>query len=399
MTPSTRRIQIPAERRLRPSDGRVAALNHALLVLPLLVTVFLAAEYYSAHQFAVDFHHDFWVAGLRVRAGLSPYDWTRQQIAGLASFPYPAPAAILFVPFSFLNRSLSDPLFAAMSLGAGLSALRILHVRDWRIYALVLLWWPVINAWQTANLTLLFVCGIAIVWRYRQVPAVAGIVTGLMLALKPVIWPLVLWLLITRRLRAVGYAVAVALTVNVAAWSVLGFGQLHAWWHLVTMQTDVLYREGYGLTALAVHFGANRAVGTLLQLVAIGLVVFACIRLVRHKRETQAFALAVVLMVVSSPLVDNHYFAFLIVPLAITEPWLSPAWAIGLLLWLCPATGVAAWQIAFAWATLAGATAWLLYGRPRSPVEFQGVRRSTFPTPEADGACSPDPGALLRTPI
>jgi hypothetical protein len=351
---------LPADRRFRPSHGAAAAINHSLIVLPILVTVGLFLEYSAAHQLAVDFHHDFWVAGSRVVHGLSPYHWTRQQIAALTSFPYPAPGALVFVPFSLLRRGVSDLMFVTLLLTACVTALRLLSVHDWRVYTLVLLWWPVINAWQTANVTLLLVCGIAAVWRYRDSPAVAGVLTALMLSAKPVVWPLVLWLLITLRFRAAVYGLAIALLLNVASWAVLGFGEIPAWWHLIGLQMDVLYRQGYGLIALATHLGASRAVGTALQLLTTSALTVGCFRLARSRREREAFAVAIALMLTSSPLVDNHYFALLIVPLAIARPYLCRAWIVPLALWICPATGAAGWQVAVAWVTAGALTLWLV---------------------------------------
>lgn len=370
--PRTAQAAPPPDRRFHPSYGAVAAINQSLLVFPVLVTVWLFIEYSSAHQIALDFHNDFWVAGYRVLHGLSPYAWTRHQIAGLVSFPYPAPAALAFVPFSLLPRGLADLIFVALSLAACLSALRILNVRDWRLYALVLLWWPVINGWQTANVTLLLVCGIAAVWRYRDAPIAAAVLTGVMLSLKPVVWPLVLWLVITRRVRAATYGLAIAVALNIISWAVLGFGQFSAWWHLLGNQMDVLYRQGYGLVALAARLGAGRTAGTVLQLMAVAALTIGCVRLARSGREREAFALAIGLMLASSPLVDNHYFALLIVPLAIVRPYLSRAWLPPLVLWLCPATGLAGWQLALAWVTVAAITLWLISER-QPPVETRIV--------------------------
>jgi Glycosyltransferase family 87 len=358
------RTDVPPDRRFKPSDGAVAAINHALLVFPALVTLWLFAEYYSAHQIAVDFHHDFWIAGSRVMHGVSPYDWSRRQIAELASFPYPAPAALLFVPFSLLPRGSADLLFLSLTVAACLGSLRILRVRDWRLYALVFLFWPVINAWQTANVTLLLVCGIAAIWRYRESPLIAGAVFGVMVCVKPIVWPIALWLLFTRRIRATAWGLASALVLNLIAWALIGFGQVDSWLHLLSLQTDVLYRHGYGLIALATRLGAGRGLGTMLQLFASVALAGACVRFARAKRDREAFTLAVDLMIVSSPLVDNHYFALLIVPLAIAQPYLSRLWALPLLLWLCPATGMATWQILVAWATTTGAT-YLLLAHPR----------------------------------
>jgi hypothetical protein len=330
------------------------------------VTVGLFLEYSAAHQLAVDFHHDFWVAGSRVLHGLDPYHWTRQQIAALACFPYPAPGALVFVPFSLLPRSVSDLMFVTLLLTACLTALRILNVRDWRVYTLVLLWWPVINAWQTANVTLLLVCGLAAVWRYRDSPAVAGCLTALMLSTKPVVWPLVLWLLITLRFRAVVYGLALTLLLNLISWSVLGFGEI-----------DVLSRQGYGLVALAMHLGAGRTAGTALQFATTAALAVGCLYLARSRREREAFAVAIMLMLTSSPLVDNHYFALLIVPLAIARPYLCPAWILPLLLWICPATGVTGWEVAVAWVTAGSLTLWLVHGNQSR--DETGIARTAWP--------------------
>jgi alpha-1,2-mannosyltransferase len=344
-----RRTDVPAERRFSPRDGRTAAINQSLLILPILLTGFLFAEYASAHQLAVDFHNDFWVAGYKVSHGLSPYDWTRQQIAGLVSFPYPAPAALLFVPFTLLPRAAADGVFMTLTVVACLATLRVLRVRDWRLYGLVLLFWPVINGWQTANVTLLLGLGIAVIWRYRDSPAVAGALFAVMVSVKPAVWPLALWFLFTRRARTAAVGVALALVLNLIAWLVLGLGQVTVWLHLLSTQVDVLYRDGYGVTALAVHLGTGRTVGTGIQVAASLLLAGWCVQVARRGRERDAFTIAIGLMLVSSPLVDNHYFALLIVPLALARPCLSRLWAVPLALWLCPATGVSGWQVAVAW--------------------------------------------------
>jgi alpha-1,2-mannosyltransferase len=342
----------PANRRLRPGDGPVAALNHALIVVPMLVTLAAFLVYSARHQLAFDFHYAFWVAGSRIRHGMDPYFWTRHQIENQIAFPYPAPGALLFVPISLIGRGVGGVAFAALTLAAGLSALRILGVRDWRLYTFVLLLAPVVSGWGSANLTLLLVCGVAATWRYRDSPIMAGVLAGLMLAVKPVVWPLLLWLLVTRRRRAAGYGLALAIVVNVISWLVLGLGELSSWWHLLQLQTSVLYRDGYTLTALAVHLGAQRSVGTALQIAVTALIALACFGLGRHGRERDALTLAIVLVLASSPQVDIHYFAYLVVPLALARPALSPIWLPQLVLWLCPANRVSGVQWLVAWAVL-----------------------------------------------
>jgi hypothetical protein len=322
--------------------------------------------YSESHLLAFDFHHAFWVAGSRIRHGMDPYFWTRQQIENQTAFPYPAPGALLFVPISLIGRGVGGVAFVALTLGAGLSALRMLGVRDWRLYTFVLLLAPVVSGWGTANLTLLLVCGVAATWRHRDSPVTAGVLVGLMLAIKPVVWPVLLWLLVTRRRRAAGYGLALAAVVNLISWLVLGLGELSSWWHLVQLQTSVLYRDGYTLTALAVHLGAQRGVGTALQIAVTALIALGCFGLGRQDREREALTIAIVLVLASSPQVDIHYFAYLVVPLALARPSLSPFWLPLLALWLCPALRVSGVQWSVAWAVLLAVVVPLLL-EPVSP--------------------------------
>jgi Glycosyltransferase family 87 len=353
-------VQPEAGRSSRGRSGQWssrAAIDHALAVLPALITAILMLRYAARNELAVDFHNDFWVAGYRVAHGISPYLWSPRQIAELVAFPYPATAALLFVPFSLIPRDVADPTFVALSIGAGLLALRLLRVTDWRVYSIALLWWPVVNAWQTANVTLLLVLGVAVVWRYRDRPIVSGATCALLLTVKPVTWPLLVWLLVTRRHRAALVALLATAVLSLVSWAVVGFAAIGQWLALLRLQMDILFREGYGIVALAAHLGLGRGIGTALQLAATALVLATCAVAGRRGRDAGALALAVALMVISSPLVDNHYFALLLVPIAIASPRLSRLWLAPLLFWLCPATDVAGWELALAWLTFAGVLA------------------------------------------
>jgi hypothetical protein len=333
------------------------AVDHALMVHPFVATLWLIHLYLAQHDLAVDFRREYWVAGGRVLHGLSPYAWTKGEIAIGVSFPYPAFAAIVFVPFSLLSRGASEGVFIALSMVALIAALRVLTVRDWRLYALVFLWWPVVAAWQTANVTLLLVLGLALTWRHRDRPFVTGLIGAVLLSLKPFTWPLLLWLVATRRYRAAGWAVAVGAGLNLVAWSILGFGGVSQFLHLTGDVTDALYRTGYGAVALAAHLGLSRAAGTVLEIVLAAAVALACLVVGRRGRDRQALALCVGLMLVASPLVWNHYLALLIAPLAIARPRLDRMWVLPLALWVCPSIGVATWHAALTWVVVS----WLVF--------------------------------------
>jgi hypothetical protein len=59
-----------------------------------------------------------------------------------------------------------------------------------------------------------------------------------------------------------------------------------------------------------------------------------------------------------------HYFVVLLVPLAIMRPRLSPIWALGLLLFACPVTTPAVWQLSLALGVIGALVVTLL----RSPL-------------------------------
>jgi hypothetical protein len=225
--------------------GRAAAIDHALMLASILLTAGLAARYLAAGQFAVDFGHDFWITGVRVRHGISPYTpWTRGEIGAGFGFPYPALSALLFVPFSLLGLDAAKVAFDVVSIAAGYGALRLAGVRDWRPYAFALVSWPVINSWQTGNLTLLLMLGVAAAWRLRDRPFATGLVIALTISLKPFTWPLAVWLLATRRGRATAWMCVTGLIVNALAWSIIGFDQIGALLHDVSVQQHVLYHGG-----------------------------------------------------------------------------------------------------------------------------------------------------------
>ncbi len=362
--------------RVRGAFGGRRALDHALIVLAPAATLWLLLSYHAHHDLAFDFQHSYWVAGLRVLHGATPYSWSHRQIAEGIGFPYPAVAGIFLAPFALLSRDASSAVFVALSMGAVIAALRVLSVRDWRLYSLVFLWWPVINAWQTANMTLLLVLAVALVWRYRNRPILAGVLVAVAVSIKPLVWPIGLWLLATRRYRAGAYAIGCGVAINAVGWAILGYGEVNRYLRLADQITNALYRSGYGVIALLGHVGISRPAGSVIM-IALGMVLaLACLWVGQHGREQAALVLAVTFMLVASPVVWNHYFALLIVPLAILRPRLRIEWAIPLALWLCPATGVTGWQAGLA-ALVTGSTVWLLARESKTLSD----RRRAFPRP------------------
>jgi hypothetical protein len=334
----------------------VQALEHVLLgVLPLALTVGLAVAAVSSHWVAEDFSLAYYPAAHNLLDGGNVYAATNAQVLSGEAFVYPALSALLLAPFALFSVGLADHLYTLLCLALVPGTLWTLGVRDWRVYGVVMLFFPIVIGWQGENISIPLMFLVALAWRYRDRPLVAGLIIAAAISIKPFVWPLGLWLLATRRRRAAAWALASGIALNLLAWSIVGFNEISTYRHLASKDLSVFWKAGYGITAVAHQLGWGRGVGDGLLLVAVALIAAAML----HKglvkgRSREAFVLAVALMLVASPLVWIHYFVLLVVPLAITRPRFSTPWLVPLAMWLLPpATTVAGWQLVLAWALVA----------------------------------------------
>jgi alpha-1,2-mannosyltransferase len=376
MSAGTLAVERPKRSRPEREAGLRRAAEHSLFgVVPIVATLALIAFQFHLHAVAVDFHVAYYPAASRVLNGLGPYAATPAQISGGTVFVYPALSAIVFAPFALLSRGTAEVLYMLVCIACVPATLRVLNVRDWRPYGVAMLWLPVFVGWQSGNVTLPLTLMVALAWRYRDRPIVAGLLTAAAISLKPFIWPLGLWLLATRRWKAAACALAWGLVINLIAWAVVGYSQIHSYLHLSSEVTNALWRGGYGMLAVAHHLGFGRTVGEVLLLATSAAAAAAVIYFGAVKRnETDALAWAVVLMLVASPLLWSHYFSLLLIPVALWRPRLSPVWALPLLMWpMPPRQPVFGWEELLAW----GVTAAMLTFASRAA--HRGARRASVP--------------------
>jgi hypothetical protein len=338
----------------------VAVERTAFALIPALFTAIAAAYVVRRGLGAIDFHLSFRVAGYRLLHGRSLYAWTTPQVAHGVSFPYPAPAAFLFAPFTALPNGVGSALITGVCMVAAPLSLWAVDVRDRRLYGYVMLLAPVVVGWQTANLSLPIAAGVALCWRLRERRDAAATLIATLICVKPIMAPLALWLLASRRYGATIRMIAWVLAINVVGWTVVGFGAIGDWLHLLSRQGNLLYGKGYGVIATATHAGLTRSEGTVALVLLSAALAAACFRLAWTGRDGPAFATAVLLTIVVSPQVDLHYFALLLVPVAIARPALSGAWIVPLVLWACPAADANAPQEWIWWIVLIALGAMLL---------------------------------------
>jgi alpha-1,2-mannosyltransferase len=111
-------------------------------------------------------------------------------------------------PLSALPVRHAVTLYMPMSIAAILLAIRLLGVRDWRCYVLVLFFPFVYESLRHGALGSFLPLLLALLWRYRDRAVVAGAALAFDVVLKLFILPFVVWLALTRRFRAAAIAVA-----------------------------------------------------------------------------------------------------------------------------------------------------------------------------------------------
>lgn len=304
-------------------------------LLPALLVLGLILQ--AASQGGFDFQV-FWEAARDVLRGDSPYPPVDPAVLRTEhEFVYPAPAAWAVAPFAWLPYSVAAPLFISLMTVAAVAALWLCDVRDWRCYGLAALTPPLGSAIGLGTVTPLLFLGVAALWRYRNRVVTAGLVTAALILLKVFLWPLVIWLLATRRALSAAVAAAAAGVVVTASWAALGFEGALEYPRLVATLSDVLQGKGYSATALGLAAGlpAGAARGLALAVGVGGLVaLFFAGR--RRKPEWMLFVTAIGVALVLSPIVWSHYFVLLLVPLAVVQPRLGWLWGVFILFWLIP---------------------------------------------------------------
>jgi hypothetical protein len=219
------------------------------------------------------------------------------------------------------------------------ATLWIVGVRDWRCYGVVLIWPPVISAIQTGNVTLWFALASAVAWRYRDRVLPASTAIGVTLAAKLFLWPLVVWLAATRRLRSAVVASAIGVGLLLLSWATIGFAGFFDYPDLLRRLEDTVGADSYTAYIVGLDVGLPSPVARALWL-TLGLAVLASLVVIARRGDDRtAFVLAIVTALALTPIVWLHYFALLVVVVAVVEPRLRPVWFIPLAMVVTPGSG------------------------------------------------------------
>jgi hypothetical protein len=345
-------------------------------LLPLLLLGLVVAAEIAGDKVAVDFSKAFYPAAKDVLHGVSPY--TEAGIGRGAAYVYTPVTAFLVAPLTALPLGVAQALVSVALVACFVLTPIVLGVRDWRVIGAMLLWAPFVSGLQTGNLTFLLGLLAALAWRYRERRFVPGLLIGLAIALKPLMWPLVVWLVATRRFASAAVASGAAAASLLL---VLPFTSLNEFLSIIDRHSDAMDDRGYTLFALLAELGAPESLARVVWLAA-GLTVLILGR--------RSFVLCLAAALLLSPIVWLHYFALLAVPLAIRRAPLW-VWLLPLLMWFSPGwENGTAWQTALVLATATAAVGFALRPPTVGAVTTAIRRRSTpAPMPEPPTTSTP----------
>jgi hypothetical protein len=263
----------------------------------------------------------------KVVHGASPYVYAADK-----TFAYPPFLAWLVTPLHPLSPAAAGFVWTLLSLTMVGVALWLLDVRDWRCYALASVFLFTRSSIDLGTIEPLLLLAVAIAWRWRDLllPSAGGVAVAIVL--KLFLWPLAVWLALTRRWKAAAMAGASAVLVALVSWAAIGFAGIGDYPHFLRRLADDEASSSYSIVALAVRVHLPQSAGVAISIVVALLILAAAAwvaqrrDLSRRDRDVAILTLALAAALAASPIVWVHYFLLLLVPLALAQPRLSWLW-------------------------------------------------------------------------
>jgi alpha-1,2-mannosyltransferase len=275
----------------------------------------------------------FLEAGDAVLAGRSPYPDPGTLMPPSSYYVYPPPLALAIIPLSAISVSTAASIFTVLGIAAVAGALYALDVRDWRCYILAFAYPYTREALGYGAIGTFLALLAALAWRYRDDPRATGAASGLAIALKLFLAPLLLWLAFTRRLRAAVIGTAAAVVLALASWAVIGFAGLADYPALLRELSDLEAEQSYSAVAVLASIGIPSTLATVLAVAAgVALLVLAwrqC-RGLDDDGDRRSFILVIAAALVLTPILWLHYLVILVVPIALARPRLALLWFVPL---------------------------------------------------------------------
>ena len=277
------------------------------------------------------------LAGIAVLHGRSPYAAPETiHSVGTSGFVYPAPAAWAMTPFALARFDVAAVIFVLLATLAVVGTLWLLEVRDPCCYGVALALMPVSTAITTGTVSTLLACAAALVWRYRDRVVVPALGLAAALMLKPLLWPVVVWLCATRRWRAAALASVTALVGTMVGYAVLHLDAFRSYPPLVKAATLGEGDDSFSIYGIFVRVGVPTPQ---VSAYAVGAAALVGVWPLARRSERSSFVAALVATLLLTPILWLNSFTLLRIPLAYASRRLTWWWVLPWLLWLVGPAG------------------------------------------------------------
>lgn len=340
----------------------------ALVVVAVALTTGLLWFSLAEELLAWDVRFAYLPAAEAVLDGESPYPALDDPILeDQKGYVYPPQLLLALLPLTPLPIDVVAVLVALGMLGLVGATLYLLGVREVACYAAAVLWMPTASGVLLSNVSIPFAFALAVAWRYRDAVWPSGLALGLSVSSKLVLWPMFVWMLVTRRLRATVAGLLIGIVVTFGSWAMIGFDGLAGYPDLLRRLSEIQSERSYSIVGMAATLGLPQGVGRALTLVVGAALLALCALYARRADDVRSFTCAVAATLALSPIVWLHYLVVLLVPLAIARPRFSPLWLLPILLWTSPRPGYAEGFQTFLPAIVAAILVVILLLRPSRP--------------------------------
>lgn len=289
----------------------------------------------SAWPMGFDFRGTLWEPARALLDGAPIYpEPTRASIVIGNPSIYPPFLILVSLPLALLPVTFASWLWFVVLGSCVFASMWILGVRDWRCHVLAVTCPVAVHGMSFGNVTILLLLPLAIAWRYRDRWRVVGLAVGAAIAAKLFVWPLVFWLLFTRRFAAAAAAGISAVAIVLGSWALVRFQGFRQYPELLDVVQDVYAVRSASVATIAGRYGASVSLAVVISaLVGLSFALVAAWVARRPDGDRRAFALMVAACVLASPIVWPNYAALALVPIAITWPRLAAPWFFGYLIW------------------------------------------------------------------
>jgi alpha-1,2-mannosyltransferase len=259
-------------------------------------------------------------AAERLLAGQPLYDMSYTETGGFGLFYYPPTFAPLLVPLGALGAATATWVWIGVSLAVFLIGVALMPtsmtVRWW---TLLLAGWsfPFVYAVKLGQVGPILFGLFALGWRWLDRPVAFGVVGALGAAIKLQPGLVLIWALLTSRVRAVLTGGAVLLVLAIVATALAGPA---AWSDFLTLlrtvsdpiTTDHNFTPG----AVAFQAGVSPDHATLIQVVSTIAVAVIFVAAIRLATDEASYLVAVIASQLVSPILWDHYAMLLLLPVA-----------------------------------------------------------------------------------